>query len=308
MRSFRLQAAVALAAALLAPAAPAGVWQWTDAEGVVRYTPNPDRVPESQRGSLIKLEPGMQAPAPRASQPPVRYAPAEELPRGADPFAAPEPARTLETPEAGPAAAPETEPTVKPAPAPTSELPAQRAAKFPTPPAPGSAPVETPAPRPAAAEAPASLTPPVEAPPPRAAAAEAPASLTPPVEAPPPRAAAAEAPAPLTPPVEAPAPRAASVAAAVPQALPGEEPEPPPAPRPLSDTERARRAQLEEQIAADEETLKELISKAPGGGDEPLRESAELREIARRLPALQAELRALEGVPEQRGKAAAPKP
>ena len=79
MRLLRRQAAVALAAALLGPAAWAEVWQWTDSEGVVRYTPNPDRVPESQRGSLIRVEPGMEMPAPSPSKPPVMYAPPEEL-------------------------------------------------------------------------------------------------------------------------------------------------------------------------------------------------------------------------------------
>jgi hypothetical protein len=43
-------------------------------------------------------------------------------------------------------------------------------------------------------------------------------------------------------------------------------------------------------------------------GDDPLRESPELREIARRLPALQAELRALEGLPERRGGRKATQP
>ena len=42
MRSLRWQAAVVLAAALSAPAAFAEVWQWTDAEGVVRYHGAPD--------------------------------------------------------------------------------------------------------------------------------------------------------------------------------------------------------------------------------------------------------------------------
>jgi hypothetical protein len=217
MRLLRRQAAVALAAGLLGPAASAEVWQWTDAEGVVRYTPNPDRVPESQRGSLVKVEPGMEIPAPSPSRPPVMYAPPEELPFGADPFDAPEPARTLEVPEAESSAAPE--------PARTPEVPEARAST-------------------------------------------------------------------------APAPR-------VP---PGEEPEPPPAPRPLSDAQRARRAQLEAQIAADEEALKELIGRKSTEGDEPLRESPELREIARRLPALQAELRALDGAQERRGERAAPEP
>ncbi len=217
---------VALAAALLAPAAFAEVWQWTDAEGVVRYTPNPERVPQSQRGSLVKVEPGMSLPTPSPAKPPVMYAPPEELPFGVDPFEAPEPARTLESPDL-----PEMEPSPAPVPARTTEPP--------------ELPEMEPSP--------------------------------------------------------APVPSAAVGA-------PGDAPEPPPVPRPLSDTERARHAQLEEQIAADQETLKELISRESTQGEAPLRESPELREIARRLPALQAELRALEGVPEQRGERTATEP
>jgi hypothetical protein len=240
MRPLGWQFAVALAAALFAPAASAEVWQWTDAEGVVRYTPNPERVPASQRDSLIKLEPGMDLPAPSLPEPAVIYAPPEELPFGADPFEAPEPARTLEVPEAEPSAAPEPAAALEPPEAEPSTAPAHTAG--PPEPDPSS--------------------------PPRAA------------------------------PSEAPAPRAPA----------SEEPEPPPAPRPLSDAERARRAELEAQIAADQEALKELISRKTAEGDEPLRESSELHEIARRLPALQAELRALEGRPERRRERAAPQP
>jgi hypothetical protein len=214
----------------------------------VRYTPNPERVPASQRDSLIKLEPGMQAPAPSPSRPPVMYAPPEELPLGADPFAAPEPARTLEVPEV--------EPPPEPTPAPAPELP------------------EPPEAEPAAA--------------PRAAPPEVPAPGADPEEAPALSAAPGEPPAPTPP--------------------PGDALEPPPVRRPLTDAERARRAQLEAQIAADQEALKELISRQALEGDAPLRESAELREIARRLPVLQAELRALEGVPERRDESAAPTP
>ena len=238
-------ASVALAAALLAPAAFAEVWQWTDAEGVVRYTPNPDRVPQSQRGSLLKVEQGMVLPAPSPSKPPVMYAPPEEIPFGADPFEAPEPARTLESPELPERARtlespelPQADPSAAPEPARPPEVPERPEAEPPTTFAPRDAPSEAPAPR----------------------------------------------------------------------AAPGDAPEPPPAPRPLSEAERARRAQLEEQIAADQEALKELISRESTEGDDPLRESPELREIARRLPALQTELRALEGVPERRGGRTATQP
>jgi hypothetical protein len=254
MRLLGRQAAVALTAALFATAASAEVWQWTDAEGVVRYTPNPQRVPESQRGSLIKLEPGMKVPAPSPSGPPAMYAPPEELPFGADPFDAPEPARTLEAPEAEPSAVPEparalevpeAEPSTTPEPARALEVPEVEASAAPEP----------------------------------ARAPEVPETL-----------------------------EAKASSARAPRAPSGEEPEPLRAPRPLSDAERARRAQLEEQIAADQEALKALISRGATEGDDPLRESPELREIARRLPALQAELRALDEAPEQRAEQTAPEP
>ncbi|MBW1687017.1 MAG: hypothetical protein JRS35_18365, partial [Deltaproteobacteria bacterium] len=143
-------ASVALATALLAPAALAEVWQWTDAEGAVRYTPNPDRVPQSQRSSLLKVEPGMELPTPSPSKPPVMYAPPEELPFGADPFEAPEPARTLESPEL-----PEAEPSTAPEPARPPEVPEPPEAEPPTSFAPRAAPGEAPAPRAAPGEEPA---------------------------------------------------------------------------------------------------------------------------------------------------------
>jgi hypothetical protein len=149
------------------------LYQWTDERGNVRYTPDPDRVPSSRRGTLLRLEPGM-----------------------------------------------------------------------PPPPAPI---------RPAAAPAPVPGEP-------------APAATTPARGAP---AAAAATPAPSAP-------------AAAPQ--------PPPAP---GAGDVAREQQLAAAIAADQEALKVLIAAQPAPGDAPLAESAQLREIAQRLPQLQAELHAL---------------
>ena len=51
--------------------------------------------------------------------------------------------------------------------------------------------------------------------------------------------------------------------------------------------------ELEAAIARDEETLKDMISTPPAEGEEGIESSAELRAIARRLPGMQAELRAL---------------
>ena len=58
---------------------------------------------------------------------------------------------------------------------------------------------------------------------------------------------------------------------------------------------RMRRNEVEAQIAADEDRLKELIS---SNASDDIESSAELHEIARRLPKLQAELRQLEQAAE----------
>jgi hypothetical protein len=92
---------VALCMALGSSPAAADLWRWIDADGVVRYTPNPNRVPAGARSSLARVEAGMAAApaAPRAPAPPVAaapiYAPADEFSFEADPFNAPDQARTL---------------------------------------------------------------------------------------------------------------------------------------------------------------------------------------------------------------------
>jgi hypothetical protein len=197
MRSLLRAAALALATAPLASVAVADLWQWTDAAGVVRYTPDPGRVPDGRRGTLLKVEPGMVMPPPMAASPsgaaaptetpPGLYAPEDEISFEADPFNAPGQARNLEVREVP---EPQTQPQTQPQTATPGQL--------------------------------------------------------------------------------------------------------------------SRRAELEAQIARDEETLKDLISRAEAEGDEPLQSSPELREVAARLPALQAELRALEGSgAPQEGRAAA---
>jgi hypothetical protein len=224
MRSLLRAAALALAAAPLASVAVADLWQWTDAAGVVRYTPDPGRVPDGRRGTLLKVEPGMVLPPPMAvspsgtaaptETPPGLYAPEDEISFEADPFNAPGQARSLEV----------------------RDVPEPQAATTPDP-----------------------------------AVAESQAVAS------------------------APAPPSAS-----------SPPESPPNAAPLSPGQLSRRAELEAQIARDEETLKDLISRAEAEGDEPLQSSPELREVAARLPALQAELRALEGSgAPQEGRAAA---
>jgi hypothetical protein len=221
-------AALALAALLAAGPAAAELWRWIDADGVPRYTPDPDRVPGAQRATLARVEPGMAAapppsvappPAPAAATPPEIFAPPVEEPLAEDPFNAPERAReapgeivgevVVELPEAAPRAAPSPAPSAA-----TASLP----------------PVDAPAP-PAAAEA------------------------TAPVEEPPAATETARAPSPASPHLE------------------------------------ARRAELLAAIARDEAALRTHVASSAGG---PLAASPELREIAERLPALQAELRALE--------------
>jgi hypothetical protein len=65
----------------------------------------------------------------------------------------------------------------------------------------------------------------------------------------------------------------------------------------------ARIAALERQIAGDEESLKALLSEVPAPGAPELATRPEFREIALRLPKLQAELRTLQ---EQRARHAEP--
>jgi hypothetical protein len=240
-RSPRARAAVAGFALLLGaalpvvragaePSAPA-LYQWTDERGNVRYTPDPDRVPSSQRGTLQRIEPGM--PAPSAPPPP------EAQPR--------------------------------PAPAPSAVV-------SPAPPAP------SPAPAPLAIPAPVATPTPTAAPVP----VEAPAPPPEPMAAPLPAPAPAVASTPVSPPAAAPPPAPAPVPA--PATAPSAAPASPPAP-PADEGDREQ--QLAAAIAADEEALKALISAPIAAGDPPLADSAQLREIARRLPELQAELSAL---------------
>ena len=131
--------------------------------------------------------------------------------------------------------------------------------------------------------------------PPAAAVAPAPPSTPAPEVAPPstpqPEAAPAPVPAPETPPVEAgPRPQAApSESNGTPPVFPG----PPAAAEiPAGDPRAAEVAELEARIAADREQLRRMISTKRWDSAE-LASSPEIREIAERLPRLQAELAAL---------------
>lgn len=258
-----------LAALLLPSGAAAELWQWTDADGIIRYTPELGRVPGSRRGSAVRVEPGMAMPAPpapaAAPEPAAAlHAPADEVDFAADPFNAPDQARTL---RAEPLPAP-------PAPAAHAE------ATSPAPPPVASAP---PAPAPPSAPAAATAAAPAPAPAAPGAAVAAASPRPTPAPTPAPRGPSA---APTAPVSSAPASVAATSGSSAAPAAP-----PPPERSPAE--ARARRNELEAQIAADQERLKQLISAA--GAEGGVEGSPELREIARRLPQLQAELRALEG-------------
>ena len=229
-------AALLLTLALPAHAAPE-LYRWIDVDGAVRYTPNPNRVPNAQRNTLVRVEPGMASPPPitpaGAATPAAIHAPPGEI--DADPFAAPEPPRRAL------------------APVPRDEVSG----------------VDAGPPGPVAREAPASAAAaPVEP------AGETPAAAEPAVES---HAA-----------VVSPSAKGAETArVAAPPRIAA-------APSPPSQELRSRREELVARIAEDEETLKALISEARAEGGDPLIDSNELREIARRLPGLQEELRALD--------------
>ncbi len=266
-----------IAVVLLGQPAIADLWMWTDPEGVVRYTSDLSRIPSAQRTTALAVTLGMTLPsappetAGTESEAPALFAPPDEVFLAPDPFNAPEQARSLAVddvaePESGdPWEAPteqkpsaDTAATTADTGAPAGfEAPAPASAMAPTAPASAMAPT---APGSRAA---------LEPKPERSAASTATAAGAPAATAP----STATAAAVPTPTVSA-TPRAAAPAPAA----------------STSDPER-RRAELQQMIDRDRDTLKALISNADATDIE---DSPELREIARRLPRLQAELRALE--------------
>lgn len=299
----------ALLLVLLPAATRADIWQWTDAQGAVRYTPDPDHVPSSARGTLVKIEPGM--PAQSAAEPATRaapagsgpiYAPKEEL--AADPFNAPRAARNVEVTEVPePAwAVPGEEPaatstTASPAPgtagAAAAAGTAGTTAAAPAPPTPTAS-------APPAPSAPVASAPSVSAAPPEAGSDPWATSASPPAPAAAPAGEEAT-PAPVqtaSARVSTPGPDpwlSAAAASAGVTAAAAKAPPPPPPPKPveLTPEQRSRRDELEALIAGDEETLKQLLSDA-SIEKEGFEKNEELRTIAQRLPQLQAELKALE--------------
>ncbi len=289
----------ALAAMLGAEPAAADLWRWIDADGVPRYTPDPDRVPSAQRSTLVRVEPGM-APTPQREstvvQPPAIFAPPGDPALAADPWNEPERARVVEgevvegetvveIPSAEPASLPAPSGPTEPL-QPVDAAPVVSTAPL-APPA-VAEPAQRPlAPRPAPARAPQAepvVTPsPSSAPPPSEILGEVVVELP---GAEPPMPAPAKAAPPAAPPPSVEAGREVAVAPQAPRGIAA-----PDAPAPTPSDRTKRRAELLAAIARDEEALKAHVSST---GDGQLAASAELREIAERLPALQAELRALE--------------
>ncbi len=242
-----------LLAALAAPGdAGAELWRWIDANGVARYTPDPDRVPAARRSTLERVEPGM-PPAPTTepaiAKPLPIFAPPGDPALEQDPWNAPGRAPAVEGEVLRDSRPVEDEVLRDSRPVEGEILRDSRelVVEVPTTPPP-SAPPSPPAPT-------------------QSAPFDAPTAEPAPLEAGPTALATA------TPPTRAPS---AS----------------PPAPaRPLSPDAEARRAELVAAIERDEEALKEHVS---SGQDASIVTNPELREIAERLPALQAELRALD--------------
>jgi len=331
----------ALAALLGADPAAADLWRWIDADGVPRYTPDPDRVPSAQRSTLARVEPGMASTPqrePAVAKPPAIFAPPGDPAVEADPWNEPERAREIQGEvvveiQAAEPLAPASEP-----PAPASEPPAPASAPVPSgeaeplrsvdaapaaPAAPQSARVVAPqaeptaapatertaaprrpavAPQPAPSDAPARPpeiqgeivveVPAAEPPAPAPGQAEAPggAEPLPSIDAAAPLAAAPQAARAVAAPAERTAAARPAPAVAAP-GVPAASGAKAAAPAPLPPDLAARRTELLAAIARDEEALKAHVSSRSDG---QLAASAELREIAERLPALQAELRALE--------------
>ncbi len=284
-----------IAVVLLGQPAIADLWMWTDPEGVVRYTSDLSRIPSAQRTTALAVTLGMTLPsappetAGTESEAPALFAPPDEVFLAPDPFNAPEQARSLAVddvaePESGdPWEAPteqkpsaDTAATTADTGAPAGfEAPAPASAMAPTAPASAMAPTA-----PASAMAPTA--------PASAMAPTAPGSRAA-LEPKPERSAASTATAAGAPTAAAPS---TATAAAVPTPTVSATPRAAaPAPAASTSDPERRRAELQQMIDRDRDTLKALISNADATDIE---DSPELREIARRLPRLQAELRALE--------------
>jgi hypothetical protein len=246
-----------LAGVLTAPAlAEDGVvYQWTDADGIVRYTHDSDRIPRGERDSVVRLEPGMPATDPLERAEPMGTIPSMlggPIPEGAtvDPD---EPSLTTTAPT--------------PAPAPRTDDESPIGQPIPAPEAAGSAPaLESPAAGPAPAdggEQGAVVLP-------GWWGAPEPYAPEPPGQEP-----AVDGP-----------DRLLAQLQTDPRTDPGET-------LPASDDLDGRIRSLEAEVSRDEGRLKDMIADSHADAVPNLQNSPELREIAGRLPDLQAELVAL---------------
>lgn len=242
-----------------APAEDGTVYQWTDGEGIVRYTDDPGRIPRSERDTMLRLEPGMPAEAPVEAATPAGTIPSMlggALPEGAtaDPDA---PSLTTTAPTSAPAPRTGGESAIgQPIPAPDAAAGAP-ALKTPAPPPEAAEDEQGAAVRPAGWGEPGGWRAPTEG------DARDGGGPSPAWGVPDPYALAA-------------GPAGAALAQVGPEA---------------EDADLdARIRSLESAIARDEERLKDMISDSNPSAVPDLQGSPELREIARRLPGLQAEL------------------
>ena len=109
-----IAACVTLAAASPRSGGAAALYQWTDEDGVIRYTPSRARIPVSQRGSAVRIEPTSSF---SDAIPDTQVIPAREAP----PPSPPAPGSTIGRPDAmstPPQPAPRPAETARPEPAP----------------------------------------------------------------------------------------------------------------------------------------------------------------------------------------------
>jgi hypothetical protein len=275
------------------------VYRWLDESGVAHYTTQPGRIPSEFRDGAQEV--GRPAPTSAPSEsvgatapPTSNVTPPPEPP----PVAAPPPSGARVTPEgefeepplgSGSRSAPG--PTSSAAPDPSNVVPAPASA----PPAPPSA---APIPASSAASAPSSVaSAPASAPSSSASSAAPLSSATPPrddedVAAPPPGYsrdtapnAPAQAPPPVSPPTSKQAPTAAEAAPVDAAAL------------------EERISALEAQVERDQSLIQNILSEPRPADSVRVAEREDFREIAQRLPKLQADLKALR---EQRARQSGP--
>jgi len=109
-----IAACVTLAAASSRPGGAASLYQWTDADGVIRYTPDRAHIPLSQRGSAVRVETTSSSSDATAD---AQVIPAREAPLASPPA----PGSTIGRPDAmstPPQPAPRPAETARPEPAP----------------------------------------------------------------------------------------------------------------------------------------------------------------------------------------------